>query len=191
MANNKVHRVVIHSTLSNVPVLDVVHIAASDQGLITIAFNNSLDVFVTQLTKTHKHILSAPQKELSTAGQQLQEYLSGSRRQFSLPLDLTDLTIFQISVLEAVAQVPYGQTSSYARIASSIGNPKSARAVGQVNASNPLPIIFPCHRIINSNGSLGGYSSPGGLQTKRSLLDLEGVYTEGRSNRLPTPEGFL
>ena len=173
MPKHNFHPVVTHTTLTDVPVLDLVHIAASDQGLIAIAFNVSVEVFLRQLATVHQHILPAGGKEILNTRNQFREYLGGSRRQFSLPLDITHLTVFQRVVLEAVVQVPYGETCSYAQIASRMGCPQSARAVGRAIARNPLPIIIPCHRIINSNGSLGGYSCPGGLHTKRSLLDLE------------------
>jgi methylated-DNA-[protein]-cysteine S-methyltransferase len=101
---------------------------------------------------------------------QLAEYFAGTRSEFDLKL-APDGTPFQLAVLDALQQIPYGETCSYADIATRIGKPKAVRAVGAANGRNPLPIIIPCHRVIGSNGSLTGFG--GGLPTKRFLLDLE------------------
>lgn len=102
--------------------------------------------------------------------QQLQEYFEGKRKEFTLTYDLAG-TIFQRTVLNAVAKVPYGTTSTYSAIASEISRPKAVRAVGMANARNNLPIIVPCHRIVGKNGALTGFG--GGLENKRILLSLE------------------
>jgi O-6-methylguanine DNA methyltransferase len=104
------------------------------------------------------------------AARQLDEYFSGRRREFDLPLDLAG-TEFQQRVWKSVSGIPYGQTRSYAQIATSIGSPKAVRAVGAANGANPVVIIVPCHRVIASGGGLGGYG--GGLELKRRLLALE------------------
>jgi O-6-methylguanine DNA methyltransferase len=104
------------------------------------------------------------------AARQLDEYFSGRRRQFDLPLDLEG-TEFQQRVWRSVSAIPYGQTRSYAQIAATIGSPKAVRAVGAANGANPVAIIVPCHRVIASGGGLGGYG--GGLELKRRLLALE------------------
>lgn len=101
---------------------------------------------------------------------QLQEYFSGDRKNFDILL-APDATPFQASVLEALQDIPYGETRSYRDIAERIGNPKAVRAVGGANGANPIPIIIPCHRVIGSNGTLTGFG--GGLDSKRFLLDLE------------------
>jgi methylated-DNA-[protein]-cysteine S-methyltransferase len=87
---------------------------------------------------------------------ELRQYFAGERREFSLPLAAQG-TAFQWRVWEALARVPYGETRSYGEIARAIGKPGAARAVGQANRRNRLPIILPCHRVISANGSLGGY----------------------------------
>ncbi len=107
---------------------------------------------------------------LSEAIRQLQQYFSGERQQFDLPLDMQG-TPFQKSVWQALQAVPFGKTASYKDIAVAIGNPKAVRAVGLANKRNPIPIIVPCHRIIGSNGKLTGYA--GGLWRKEYLLNLE------------------
>ena len=101
---------------------------------------------------------------------QLEEYFSGKRRRFSLPLDLRG-TPFQRRVWKALLQIPYGETRSYRQIALQVGNIKAARAVGMANHANPVGIIVPCHRVIASDGSLGGYA--GGTRLKAGLLRLE------------------
>jgi epoxyqueuosine reductase len=103
---------------------------------------------------------------------QLTGYFAGELRQFNLPLDLRG-TPFQLQVWRALQSLEYGKVCSYAQIAAAIGRPKAVRAVGGANGANPVPIIVPCHRVIASDGTLGGYSS--GLEMKRSLLKLEGV----------------
>ena len=109
---------------------------------------------------------------LHRAAAQIEEYFSGTRREFNLDLKPTG-TPFQLDVLAALATIPYGETRSYGEIATQIGNPKAVRAVGAANGRNPLPIVLPCHRVIGSDGSLTGFG--GGLETKRYLLNLEGV----------------
>jgi O-6-methylguanine DNA methyltransferase len=104
---------------------------------------------------------------------QLSEYLAGIRRQFNLSLDITRMSPFQSRVLQLTLDIPYGKTSTYKEIAGRIGNPHAARAVGRVEATNPIPIIIPCHRVIGSDGSLHGYGGPGGINLKSWLLKLE------------------
>ena len=107
---------------------------------------------------------------LAEAARQLDEYFSGQRRQFDLPLDLQG-TEFQQRVWRAVSGIPYGQTRTYAQIAAGVGSPRAVRAVGAANGANPVAILVPCHRVVGSGGGLGGYG--GGLELKRRLLDLE------------------
>lgn len=102
--------------------------------------------------------------------EQLAEYFSGERKDFDLPLRIAG-TEFQLSVLEALQEIPYGETRSYGAIAKQIGRPKAVRAVGAANGRNPIPIIVPCHRVIGHTGDLTGFG--GGLDTKEALLRLE------------------
>ncbi len=115
------------------------------------------------------------EKPLADACEQLREYFSGDRQVFDLPLKL-DGTEFQVSVLKALQEIPYGQTTSYGEIARRIGRPKAVRAVGAANARNPIPIVVPCHRVIGSTGDLTGFG--GGLDTKEALLRLEAEHTQ-------------
>jgi methylated-DNA-[protein]-cysteine S-methyltransferase len=105
---------------------------------------------------------------------QLGEYFAGTRREFDLPLHMIGAP-FQRRVWETLCAIPYGETTSYGKIAAALGDPGSARAVGAANGQNPVPIIVPCHRVIGADGSLTGYG--GGLPTKRWLLDHEAAQT--------------
>ena len=107
---------------------------------------------------------------LYAAAEQLGEYFAGRRSRFELPLAAAG-TPFQRAVWDALREIPYGETWSYADVAQHIGKPRAVRAVGAANGRNPLPIIVPCHRVVGANGTLTGYG--GGLENKRILLDLE------------------
>ncbi len=109
---------------------------------------------------------------LQAAQQQLGEYFAGRRRVFDLPL-APHGTEFQRTVWQALADIPYGNTISYAQLAQRLGNPNGTRAVGAANGRNPLPIVLPCHRVIGADGGLTGFG--GGLPTKQFLLRLEGA----------------
>jgi len=106
------------------------------------------------------------------AERELAEYLAGTRRTFTVPVDLAGTTPFQRKVLAATRRIPFGQTVTYGRLATRVGSPGGARAVGGAMAANPVPIIIPCHRVLAAGG-LGGYG--GGLALKRRLLALEGA----------------
>ncbi|MBT8088090.1 MAG: methylated-DNA--[protein]-cysteine S-methyltransferase [Gammaproteobacteria bacterium] len=115
------------------------------------------------------------EKPLAKARQQLLEYFAGERTEFDLPLRL-DGSEFQVSVLKALQEIPYGETVSYGEIARRIGRPKAVRAVGAANGRNPIPIVVPCHRVIGTSGDLTGFG--GGLDTKEALLRLEAENTQ-------------
>jgi methylated-DNA-[protein]-cysteine S-methyltransferase len=117
---------------------------------------------------------------VSNAERQLREYLAGRRTSFDLPWDLQG-TAFQLQVWRALAEIPYGETRSYGDVARAVNKPKGAQAVGQANSRNPLLLVIPCHRVINADGSLGGWR-PGG-DKKRQLLDMERRYS-GRSRKM-------
>jgi methylated-DNA-[protein]-cysteine S-methyltransferase len=102
---------------------------------------------------------------------QLNEYFAGERTAFDLPLDPEGGSAFERRVWAELLRIPYGETASYGEIATRIGHPGKARAVGRANGRNPIAIVCPCHRVIGSDGSLTGYG--GGLENKRTLLDLE------------------
>ncbi|MBI5303297.1 MAG: methylated-DNA--[protein]-cysteine S-methyltransferase [Chloroflexi bacterium] len=114
--------------------------------------------------------VDAPPADLA---RELREYAEGHRREFDVRLDWSLVKPFQRAVLQAAHRIPFGETRSYGWIARAIGKPGASRAVGQALGANPLPIILPCHRVISSDGGLGGYG--GGLALKRKLLALEGA----------------
>jgi methylated-DNA-[protein]-cysteine S-methyltransferase len=104
---------------------------------------------------------------------ELDGYFDGNLTRFTVPLDPAVGTRFQRRVWEELTAIPYGQTRSYGEVASAIGNPRASRAVGSANKRNCIPILIPCHRVIKSDGGIGGYNS--GTHIKRALLKLEGV----------------
>jgi methylated-DNA-[protein]-cysteine S-methyltransferase len=143
-------------------------IAATDRGLCRISYG--VDGFDDELSRVFgARVLRSP---LDDVRRELDEYFDGVRRDFDLPLDLR-VAPFHEEVLEALARVPYGLTTTYGTLAREVGHPTAARAVGTVMNRNPIPIVLPCHRVIGANGSLTGYA--GGLDTKRRLLRLEGA----------------
>ncbi len=89
--------------------------------------------------------------------------------------DISTLTPFTQQVLEYISHIPYGATKTYGEVAKELGRPRSARAVGQALGRNPLPLLIPCHRVLAQNGGLGGFTAPGGVETKRALLALENI----------------
>lgn len=121
-----------------------------------------------------KTISEAPQTALlKETCKQLEEYFSGARTQFTLPIAYPHGTPFQHSVWNALRGIPYGETRSYEDIAVAIGNPKAVRAIGQANTRNPILLLVPCHRVINKNGTIGGFGC--GVEIKKQLLQLEGL----------------
>jgi len=153
--------------------LGSLYIATTNQGLCAIKFGR-LEPDLETISGPHP----GRDREISLADlvrNQLQEYFSMRRRVFDLPLDLSALTPFQAEVLAATSRIPWGEAWSYQRIASELARPKSSRPVGQALGRNPIPIIIPCHRVIASDGNLGGYCGKVGLDLKRWLLRHEGT----------------
>lgn len=147
--------------------------AVSEVGLWAFSFGISEETFIAEVESRGKaHIIKDWQRCAQVLDKVI-EYLQGQRTYFCTPVDWWGMTSFQIAVQKAVMEIPYGQTSTYGKIAALVGKPKAARAVGQVNASNPISIIIPCHRLVGADGDLRGYGGAGGLETKRWLLELE------------------
>jgi methylated-DNA-[protein]-cysteine S-methyltransferase len=147
-------------------------LAATDAGLVRVAYateNHDL-VLQTLADRVSPRILKAPAR-LDIAARELDEYFAGQRQAFDLPLDWRLAAGFRSIVLHQLPGIGYGQTASYATVARLAGNPKAVRAVGTACATNPLPLIVPCHRVVRADGSLGGYL--GGVDAKRALLTLE------------------
>jgi methylated-DNA-[protein]-cysteine S-methyltransferase len=150
-------------------------IAATPAGLVRVAFSSEgHDAVLQSLSdRISSRLLRAP-KRLDAVARQLDEYFSGRRHTFDVPLDFQLSTGFRRVVLGHLAvDVGYGTTASYGTLARLSGSPKAVRAVGTTCATNPIPVVVPCHRIVRSDGTLGGYR--GGPAAKRVLLDLEGV----------------
>ena len=151
-----------------------VWIAVSREGLIAIDLSASRADFGTGISRlTRRPVRYAPDR-VRNAASQIRDYLRGQRRSFQLRIDWSVIhTPFQRRALAAVFSIPYGQTRSYKQIAAQIGRPRAIRAVGRANATNPLPLVIPCHRVIGADGSLRGYGAAGGVATKAWLLALE------------------
>lgn len=140
-------------------------LVASEKGLQSLFWQEQPVPMLNSLNELHPAAAI-----LAQAVNQLDEYFKGQRKNFDLPLDLEG-TEFQKRVWQELCQIPYGKTISYLELSHRIGNPKAVRAVGSSNGKNPVCIIVPCHRVIASSGSLGGYS--GGLPIKEKLLAIE------------------
>ena len=119
------------------------------------------------------HGCCARQARLDAAAREIDEYFAGRRTRFDLPLDLRLCTGFRRQVISRLPGISYGTTASYAAMAAAAGSPRAVRAVGTACAANPLPVVMPCHRVVRSDGSLGGYA--GGTEAKQTLLTLEGA----------------
>jgi methylated-DNA-[protein]-cysteine S-methyltransferase len=148
-------------------------LAATDQGLVRVAYEteNHDSVLQSLADRISPRVLAAADR-MDLAARELDEYFAGRRRSFDLSLDWRLATGFRRTVLGALAaDVDYGHTASYAALASLAGNPKAVRATATACATNPLPVVVPCHRIVRSDGSLGGYL--GGVAAKQALLALE------------------
>jgi methylated-DNA-[protein]-cysteine S-methyltransferase len=147
-------------------------LAATPRGLVRIAYDREgMDTVLQRLASMiSPRVLAAPRR-LENAARQLDEYFSGRRRVFEVPLDLRLASGFRSTVLGYLSGIPYGRTQSYAEVAMGTGHSGAVRAVGSACAANPLPLVIPCHRVVRSDGSLGGYL--GGLKIKKALLELE------------------
>ncbi|ROS52754.1 methylated-DNA--[protein]-cysteine S-methyltransferase [Frigoribacterium sp. PhB24] len=147
-------------------------VCATDVGLLRVAFEiEGHDTVLDRLASTvSPRVVEAPSR-LDTVARELDEYFRGERRTFDLPLDQRLSRGFQRTVLEHLPDIGYGATASYASVALASGSPRAVRAVGTACATNPLPVVVPCHRVVRSDGSAGNYR--GGMAAKQILIDLE------------------
>jgi len=147
-------------------------LAATDTGLVRVAYatEDHDRVLQTLSDRISPRILRHPTR-LDAAAGELDEYFAGRRRAFSLTLDWRLSAGFRATVLQHLTDIGYGHTASYATVAELAGRPKAVRAVGTACATNPLPVVVPCHRVVKSDGSMGGYL--GGSAAKATLLELE------------------
>lgn len=147
-------------------------LAATPKGLVRVAYavedhDRVLDTLATRLSP---RVLRAP-KRLDAAARELDQYFARKRRAFDLPLDLSLSKGFRQLVQRHLPEIGYGQTRTYGQVAALVGNPKAVRAVGTACATNPLPVVVPCHRVLKADGTPGGYV--GGPDAKVTLLSLE------------------
>ncbi|MFJ5777170.1 methylated-DNA--[protein]-cysteine S-methyltransferase [Streptomyces sp. NPDC093094] len=157
-------------------------LAATRDGLVNVVFHatdavrdRALDRLASRLGTEPVEAPASPL--LAEAIRQVEAYFSGGRRGFELPLDWSLISGFNRQVLRELASgVPYGTVVGYGDLADRVGQPGAAQAVGVAMGSNPLPVVVPCHRVVESDGGIGGFG--GGLETKRKLLALEGVLPE-------------
>jgi methylated-DNA-[protein]-cysteine S-methyltransferase len=148
-------------------------LASTERGLARVSFEQEgRDQVLEELAeRLSPRVLEAPAR-LDDVRRELDEYFEGRRRDFDVPLDWSLTTSdFRRRILERTALIPYGQTLTYRDVAAAAGNERAVRAAGSALGSNPIPIVVPCHRVLRTGGSLGGYG--GGLDRKRFLLDLE------------------
>jgi methylated-DNA-[protein]-cysteine S-methyltransferase len=150
----------------------VLLLAATPEGLLRVAFDiEGHDAVLEGISRTvSPRILRAPHR-LDSVAHELDEYFAGRRRTFDVPLDLRLTAGFRREVLDHLRDVGYGRTVSYTELATASGRPRAVRAAASACATNPVPLVVPCHRVLRSDGTLGGYL--GGLDAKRTLLALE------------------
>lgn len=159
--------------LNGTPLGDL-RLAASDFGLVAVEWAESQPEFDSYLTRL-KRPIQPNARGIVPYIKQLREYLEVKRRTFTIPIDWTLFRPFQREALQAVFRIPYGETRTYAEIAAQINRPNAYRAVGRANATNPMPLVIPCHRVIGTDGKLHGYGGGEGLPTKEWLLKMEGA----------------
>ncbi|HUI87096.1 MAG TPA: methylated-DNA--[protein]-cysteine S-methyltransferase [Anaerolineales bacterium] len=148
--------------------------AISAHGLVRADFGISRTSFERDLRQQVKSEIEDAPKRLDDMVRQIKEYLTGQRKQFNMMIDWSVLASdFQRAALKRVFAIPYGETRTYAEIAMQIGHPQAFRAIGRANATNPMPLVIPCHRVIGTDGKLHGYGGKGGLKTKAWLLEME------------------
>ena len=150
--------------------------AVSAAGLVAIDLWDDQEKFVQQVTKLTGQPPQWEPERLLPVTSQLQQYLLQERTHFDLAIDWSVMTPFQSTVLHVVYGIEYGRTRTYSDVAQTIGKPQAVRAVGRANATNPMPLVIPCHRVLGRDGKLHGFSAPGGLETKAWLLRLEGSW---------------
>jgi len=148
-------------------------LVAGDDGLLALTFRAERDAMLTWLAEAYPLATEGATPLLREAMGQVQEYLSGERRQFELPCDLSACSPFMRHVLGELTRVGYAELVSYGELARRAGAEGAARAIGRVMAKNPLPLIIPCHRVVGADGRLTGYSGGSGLASKSYLLAFE------------------
>lgn len=149
--------------------------ALSGRGLVAIHVGSNRDDFLRSVEKLGFRDIAYDLGGTRDALDQMAEYLEGERETFDLSIDWSVLTPFQEQVLRATFDIPRGQVATYGDLARQLGKPRAARAVGRAEATNPMPVVIPCHRVVGADGGLHGYGAGEGLDTKAWLLRLEGA----------------
>ena len=150
-------------------------LAVSKHGLVAVEWSPNRRAFTKFVEKRYGRPVELAPEKIKAFAVQLREYLNGQRSRFTFPIDWSVLSDFQRAALRATFAIPYGQTRTYKQLAEQLGNPRAARAVGRAEATNPMPLVIPCHRLVGSDGELHGYGGGDGLPTKEWLLRLEGA----------------
>jgi len=150
-----------------------VWVGVSENGLAAIEIGGSQDEFEQSLAARYGTAVENDVERVRVVLEQIEAYLGGEQVRFELEIDWSGMSAFQKKALAAVCEIPYGQTRTYGQIAAQIGVPQAPRAVGRANATNPIPLVIPCHRVIGADGQLRGYGSGEGIKTKAWLLSLE------------------
>ncbi len=149
-------------------------VVRGDHGLRAVRFSEELDVEreLSLLTRGGRVLAVEDRITLRRVVDDIRDYLRGHRPRFDHELELDGLSDFSHRVLDVVSEIPYGTLRSYKWVAKQVGSPRATRPVGQTLSRNPLPIVIPCHRVVNNDGTLGGYSG-GGTDMKRRLIEIE------------------
>jgi methylated-DNA-[protein]-cysteine S-methyltransferase len=150
-------------------------VAATPRGVVRVAYTDRSspeEVLEELAARVSPRVLESPRR-VDPVRRELDEYFAGRRREFETPVDWSQLTGFTRKVLRATARIGFGDTSTYAGVATQAGSPRAVRAAGNALGANPVPVVVPCHRVLRTGGALGGYG--GGSERKEYLLRLEGV----------------
>ncbi len=163
----------LHYAMMDDTPVGVLGLAAGAAGLRHVSFVKGEDEFVERLLAEHGDVPLLRSPALDDARRALERYFAGRRLDFDLPVDLSALAAFHRRVLDATARIPAGRVATYSEMAARAGSPRASRAAGNALHNNPVAIVVPCHRVVRSDGSLGGYG--GGLPIKEWLLEHEGA----------------
>ncbi len=180
MDENKHQSATLYYAEFQTEVLGQIWLAATDQGLLSLRFDEDAGRFITNIVesldpKRQPNIIYSPEK-LAPYRNALKKYCQEKIPiPISLSLDLSGQTEFQQQILQVVRQIPFGASTTYGEIAEEIQNPNASRAIGQVLRRNPIPIIIPCHRVLSADGTLGGYGGVMGSHRKIALLKHESI----------------
>jgi len=176
MHNSVANYFIYESPIGDIHVATIPKIDGKENAIFCIGLQGTQQAFIERLHRELGSHVSLQPKDIAVVLQAIEGYFQGKQDSFNaIPTVFMRGTTFQQNIWNTLKKIPYGETRSYQWIAKKVNNPRAYRAVGTANGMNPLPIIFPCHRVIHAAGSLGGYS--GGLNIKHYLLELESKHT--------------